>query len=887
MSLNPGALLGPYEILSPIGAGGMGQVFRARDKRLGRIVAIKILPPHRFAVRDWSQRFRREALAISALSHPNVCALFDVGETVIDDETVSYLVMEYLDGETLRDRMRSGALPTRNAIDTGVQIANGLAAAHRKGLVHRDLKPENVFLTRDGVVKILDFGLVKATGELDPAPSDQGQTQPGTIVGTAAYMAPEQIRGEAIDLRADIFSFGVLLYEMLTGNQPFAGETAVDTMSQILNTEPEELTGFLPDSSAGVAEIVRRCLMKSPEERFASSRDLAFSLEAVSRGSHPTPKPRTADVSSAQRKKTSGRDVRSPLLGIALVVALVLMIAAGRFLTSHHDDPGPPAARPLTHSGKDGAPAASTDGRFIAFVSSRDGRERIWLKQLADGTEVALTSGPEDWAPRFSRDGATIFFTRSTAAGIAIYRVPVIGGEPRKVIDNAIDADISPDGRRLAFIRNRVAGSRYSTLCVASSDGTAVKEISSTTNEELNSPRWSPDGERIVVTSNPHSTSAGALLLLNADGGSPHVITRSTPHGLYSAAAWTDDSRGLVFTELETVATMAMRTRGGTARVLLYDLSSETFRPIVWNAHASADSIDLLPGGRVVLSEDFTRQNLQEISLDNASGTHWLTRGTAIDRQPSYAPDGNRVVFTSERSGNPDIWEIVPATGAVRRLTDDAAVDWDPVVAADGHLLWSSSRGGHFEVWSASGEGAGARQVTADGGDAENPTAPRDGGWIYYDSSHPQKDGLWRVHPDGSAAAMVVRGETAHPAVSADGAYVLFHRPEPDGSTWTLVVTRLADGATFDLARLLHRTARGQWIGATHAIAFITDEGLVAQDFVPGTDTTATRRSLVRLERDATIETFAISPDGKHAVLSILEPASDLMITDGVEALVK
>jgi len=881
MSIDSGALLGPYELLSPIGAGGMGQVFRARDKRLGRIVAVKVLPPHRFAVRDWSQRFRREAVAISALSHPNVCALFDIGETVIDDETVSYLVMEYLDGETLRDRLKQGAFPVRQAIDVGVQIANGLAAAHRKGLIHRDLKPENVFLTRDGVVKILDFGLVKAIDDLEPASSDQKQTQPGTIVGTAAYMAPEQIRGDAIDLRADIFSLGVVLYEMLTGLQPFHGETAVDTMSQVLNTEPEELTGFLSDSSAGVAEIVRRCLMKNPDDRYASARDLGFTLEAVSFGSGK----RRMDVSSTPRKAVkSGRDVRSPLLGLGLVAGLALLLTAGRFLTAHRDDPGPPAARPLTHSGKDEAPAASPDGRFIAFVSSRDGRERVWLKQLADGTEVALTSGPEDWAPRFSSDGATLFFTRATPAGIAIYRVPVLGGEPRKVLDNAFDADVARDGR-IAFIRNRAGGTRTSTLCVASSDATSVKEISATANEDLAAPRWSPDGEQIVVTNNPRSTSGGALLLVKADGSSQHVITRSGPHGLFSAAAWTDDSGGLVFTELETIATVAMRTRGGTARVLLYDLSSETFRPIVWNAHASADTIDLLPGGRLVFSEDFTRQNLQEIALDRAGDTHWLTRGTAIDRQPSYSPDGNRVVFTSDRSGNPDIWEMVPSTGAVRRLTDDTAVDWDPVIAADGHLLWSSSRGGHFEVWRANGDGEAARQITADGGDAENPTAPRTADWIYYDSSHPQKDGLWRVHPDGGAAAMVLRGETAHPAVSADGEYVLFHRPEPDGGTWTLVVMRIADGTTFELARALRRSVRGQWLGATHTIVYIAEEGLMAQDFVPGRDTTSTHRPLTRLDRDATIETFGISQDGKRAVLSILEPASDLMITDGIEGL--
>jgi len=340
-----------------------------------------------------------------------------------------------------------------------------------------------------------------------------------------------------------------------------------------------------------------------------------------------------------------------------------------------------------------------------------------------------------------------------------------------------------------------------------------------------------------------------------------------------------------LLTELETAGTPDMRTRGGTARVLLYDLGSETFRPILWNAHSSADTVEILPGGRLVFSEDFTRQNLHEVSLRGTTDAHWLTRGTAIDRQPSYSPDGSRVVFTSDRSGNADIWEVAPATGAVRRLTDHAAIDWDPAIAADGKLLWSSSRAGHFEVWTASGDGEGARQLTTDGGDAENPSAPRDSSWVYYDSSHPEKDGLWRVRADGSAAAMVVRGETAHPEVSADGDYVLFHRPESDTGTGTLAVMRISDGATFALARSLRGSARGRWVGTTHTIAFLTEDGLVEQEFIPGTDTTSMRRVLVHRDRDATIETFAISADGTRAVLSILEPASDLMVTDGIERL--
>jgi serine/threonine protein kinase len=892
-----GTILGNYELLSTIGVGGMGQVYRARDTRLGRIVAIKVLPPHLFGVRDFSQRFRREALAVSALSHPNICALYDVGELVIEQGgesmTVSYLVMEHLEGETLRERLQS-AMSSRQALDIAIQIANALAAAHRKGLIHRDLKPENVFLTRDGVVKVLDFGLVKAVNESASDAPSASHTQPGHILGTAAYMSPEQVRGEAVDHRSDIFAFGVVLYEMLTGLQPFHGETAVETMSQILTIEPRDVAMLSADIPPGLPDIVGHCLVKNVNDRFASARDLAFSLEAISRGSLPPAARRTTTPSRPPRIEPPVGAKKRAAMAAALVAALALTIIGGRFLTHRADDPGPPATRPLTHSGKDSSAAASPDGRLIAFVSLRDGSSRIWLKQLADGTEVAVTVGPEDWAPRFSPDGATIYFTRSTSTSSAIWRVPAVGGQPRKAIDNGFDGDVSPDGRRIAFIRNRIAGSRFSTLCLAPAGGGSVQEIASSTNEELTSPRWSPDGEWIAVTRKPRSSTSGSVMLISPDGEKRRLVARSQPHGLVSGAAWTDDSRAIVFTELETVTSIAMRERGGTARVVLYELGSGSFTPILWNPHASVDTIDVLHGGRLLFAEDFTRLNLQEVSLGKPSDAHWLTRGTAIDRQPSYSPDGNRVVFTSDRGGNTDVWEVVPTTGAVRRLTDDPAVDWDPVVAPDGALLWSSNRGGHFEAWSASADGEGAHQVTTDGADAENPTTPLDRQWIYYDSSHPEKEGLWRVRPDGRDAAPVLRAETAHPEVSADGQYVVYHRPEPGGGSSAVDAVRVADGTVIQIARNLRGADRGRarWLGNTHTIVFFADDeqgrgGLFTQDLDPTRDTTSTRRALTGFDRETTVETFAISPDGKRAVLAIREPASGLMITDPIEALTR
>ena len=891
MVLAPGSVLGPYEIVSLVGAGGMGQVYRAVDTRLGRIVALKTLPPHRAAVGDFADRFEREARAISSLSHPNICALYDVGKS---DNGVPFLVMEFLEGETLRERLRE-RITVRSALDIAVQVAHGLAAAHRKALIHRDLKPENIFLTRDGVVKIVDFGLVKAIETADDEVPDSRatvrRTEPGLMVGTAHYVAPEQIRGEVIDHRVDIFSFGIVLYEMLAGMAPFDGDNAVATMAKTLHDEPRPLSELVAELPPGIEPIVSRCLAKEPDDRFGSARDLAIALDAISRGSRSVPFSRPPRDSRSRSSSAATR--RSPaahaLLGVALLAAIALVIAGGRYVTRRESAPEPPFARTLTHSGNDHSPAATVDGRYVAFVSTRDGRERIWLKQLADGTEVALTAGPSDSAPRFSPDGASLLFTRTTAEGTALFRVAIVGGEPRKLVDNAFDGDFSPDGRSLAFIRDRTDGDRFTTLCVAPLGGGEARELASSVSDDFLFPRWSPDGRWLAVTRKPRGTSGAAVLLVHLADGALSEVASKEPHGMLSSVAWMPDASAFLFAELEAITTASLRRRGGAARVLKYDLSSESFEPVLWNPHASADTLDLA-NGRLVFTEDITRHNLQEVALgvaaSSTTGAHWLTRGTAIDRQPTYTADGRRVVFCSDRGGSADLWELELATGSVRRLTDDPAVDWDPATTTDGKLLWSSNRGGHFEVWTANADGGSARQISADGVDAENPSTPADAKSVLYDSSNPAKEGLWRMGRDGSNAVQVVRAETAHPEVSADGQYIVYHRPADGGQIVEAV--RVADGARFIVARLNGPdTGRSRWLGASHTVVFegLDEEGrsgLYAQDFVAGTETAATRRKLAGFDAQTTVETFAIAPDGRRAVLSVREPSSGLMIADGV-----
>jgi eukaryotic-like serine/threonine-protein kinase len=892
MPLARGALLGPYRVDAEIGSGGMGHVFRATDTRLDRAVAIKVLPEHRWSDPQLRHRFEREARALSSLSHPNLCSLYDIGEIAQPGGTTPYLVMELLEGETLRDRLENGPIGMRKALMWSAQIAHGLAAAHQKGVIHRDLKPENVFITEGELLKILDFGLA-TTQQAATDSSTVLRTQPGIVMGTAHYMSPEQVRGSNLDARSDIFSLGIVLYEMLTGQVPFHARSPVETMNAILVDEPPDI-GSLISIPENVEELVWRCLEKDPARRFSSARDLAFALESAAKTlTSATPAPvrrRTSEPPAAPSTSKRTRAIVLIVMAASIVAAAVL--SRGTFDTPA---PEPPRLRTLTYSGRDSSPAASPDGRLIAFVSSRDGLRRIWLKQLADGTEAAITNGPDDTAPRFAPDGSVLLFTRTENGVHAIHRVPVVGGEPRKLIDNAFDGDWSPDGKQIAFIRNRgERNSRTSTLCITLTNGGSPREIASSTTDELRAPRWSPTGNAIVVTRAPRGTNAGSLLVIDLVSGDKQILTRAQPHGLLSGAAWVAGGEALVYAELDTLVSTGLPGRGRGSAIVLHEVNGGRARVLLRNPHSSADTVDVIGNGRLVFSEDFTRQSLREVTLDGTGRERWLSRGMSVDRQPSYARGGKSVVFTSDRAGSLDIWELMLDSGSLRRITDHDGIDWDPFPSADGTaLFWSSDRSGHFEIWTSALDGANPQQATQDGVDAENPSLPLASDWVFYDSSNPRRDALWRIPRGGGPAVLVVEAETAHPEVSTDGAFVVYQRPEAGGSI-AIDVVRVADGVVFPLARGFTglSAVRARWIGATHTVAFRArdDRGTVAlfaQDFRAGVDTISTRRQLSPADPDATPETFAISPDGKRAVLAIVDEASGLMMAEGVEAISK
>ena len=426
MTLITGSRLGPYEISAAIGAGGMGEVYRARDTQLGRDVAIKVLPSFLPADPDRLRRFEQEARAAAALNHPNILVVFQLGT----HDGVPYLVSELLEGSTLREPLQRGALPIRKAIDYGAQIARGLAAAHEKGIVHRDLKPENVFVTKDGRVKILDFGLARLLpqrGEVEVnAPTLSDLTDPGTVMGTVGYMSPEQVRGKPADHRADIFAFGAILYEMLTGKRAFQKTTSAETMTAILNEEPPGVSQLVPLAPPAMQRVVHRCLEKSPEQRFQSASDLAFALEALSDSSSVT----------VAAPASSDRERRSKLVATTVGLTVVVLLAGAAlmfFRTRKSSGPTSTAYVQLTNFADSAvAPALSPDGRMLAFIrgdSTFVGHGEVYVKLLPDGEPVQLThDGLSKMGPlAFSPDGSRIAYT----VGIAdSWTVPVLGGGP-------------------------------------------------------------------------------------------------------------------------------------------------------------------------------------------------------------------------------------------------------------------------------------------------------------------------------------------------------------------------------------------------------------------------------------------------------------------------
>jgi hypothetical protein len=515
MNLASGTKLGPYEIVSLLGAGGMGEVYRARDSRLRRDVAIKVLPQALSLDADRMRRFEQEALATAALNHPNILAVFDIGTS----DGSPYVVSELLEGETLRERLRSGAIATRKALEYALQIAHGLAAAHEKGIIHRDLKPENLFVTKDGRVKILDFGLAKLT-QVDPGSSahtsvatvTHGGTEAGVVMGTAGYMSPEQVRGLALDPRSDIFSFGAILYEMLSGKRAFHGDTPADTMSSILKEDPPELSETNRNVSPALERIVQHCLEKNPEGRFHAASDIAFDLEHLSGVSGSSARVNTAGVNT-------GGSRRKVLIAVAAGLALAGLIYVLGWWTGKSGARAPQAEyQQITfRTGSIGNARFTPDGSMVYSASWEGGEDQLYISRTDDpgsrelgikDAELLSISKNGEMAIRLNTEGYSGYARSGTLA-----RVPLSGGTPREVIDHVQDADWAANGESMAVVRYVPENNHWRL------EYPAGKILLDGINW-ISHPKISPDGKWIAFADheNPNGDDEGSLAVIGADG---------------------------------------------------------------------------------------------------------------------------------------------------------------------------------------------------------------------------------------------------------------------------------------------------------------------------------------------------------------------------------
>jgi serine/threonine protein kinase len=839
-----------------------------------------VLPQH-LAVTDESRaRFEREARTISQLNHPHICTLHDIGR----ENGTDYLVMELLDGETLAHRLEKGALPLAETLALGRQIAEALDRAHRAGVVHRDLKPGNIMLTRSGA-KLLDFGLARSAGlaptigSLSLSPTmTRPLTTEGAIVGTFQYMSPEQLESKEADARSDLWALGCVLYEMTTGTRAFASASQASLIAAIMTGEPRSMTELQPVTPPRLEKVIRQCLKKDPDERWQSARDLMFALDLIGGADPHLPVVTAPTVRSV-----------APWIGAAIaVVGLVLGFVAGRLARSPSGE-GSIRTSTLSQGTRDSEPAVSPDGRLAAFGAVRQDGQGLWLMDMITRSEVKLTS-ESDHFPRFSADGGSILFTRLQNGRPSLWRIPVIGGTARIVLDDASDGDPSPDGDRIAYLSGSTDSSGVQArLMLAKSDGTGGRALWSQGSALLGSPRWSPDGRRISVITSGNQNTPNAVVVVSASTGTSRLYP--APNGaVLSNAIWDGTADGLIVAE--GVGVTAVQ-RAASGRLFRLDARSGKYRALGWLENFPT-IIDPLPDGRLVLSCPLARQGLREVSLEARSLTdgRTLTSGLAIDRQPVYSPDGKTVMFSSNRGGTLDLWEVSVETGEMRRVTDDPADDWDPAYVPGGQsIIWCSARSGAYEIWTARRDGSAPRQVSHDSLDAENPSVTADGQSVIYSSANRAKSGLWRVPFAGGDGQHLLRDGTLIPDLSPDGRYV---------SVLTNVGTLAANLGVFDLAerRLLPDPVPIHVVNGTIQMgrSRITPDGdaVIYTEVRPDGHPILLRRPLSAWSTGAgridtlftgsneSIESFGLAPDGKRAVVSVVDWLSGLTITERV-----
>jgi Tol biopolymer transport system component/predicted Ser/Thr protein kinase len=884
-----GQTISHYQVLEKLGEGGMGVVYKAKDTHLGRLVAIKVLPAERVANPERKRRFIQEAKAASALNHPNIVTIHEIA----CEDGRDFIVMEYVAGKTLDQLIGRKGLKLSETLKYSIQMADALAVAHAAGIVHRDLKPANVMVTEKGLVKVLDFGLAKLTeaapgdeaGETLSAAEEAPHTEEGAILGTVAYMSPEQAEGKKVDARSDIFSFGSLLYEVITGRRAFRGETKVSTLSAILKEEPQPPSSVAEDVPRDLEKIVARCMRKDPGRRFQLMEDVKIALEELKEESDSGRLATGAPAQLAAAQKPPNRLLAAGLLALGLA-----LIGAGIWLRVFHPgvtDGPPPRVVPLTsYPGLEIQPALSPDGKQVAFAwnGEKEDNYDIYVKLVDAGTPLRLTTNPQpDCSPAWSPDGRYIAFLRWSPKGAEVYVIPALGGSERKLAQTAAIVDWtgaastggrlswSPDGRSLAVV-DRSSPKEPNSIYLLSTETREKRRLTLPPAGYAGDvyPALSPDGGTLAFV-RIRGAAAQDVYLEAFGGGKPSAEPRrlTFDERYVNGIDWTPDGRSILFSS----------NRSGTYEMWRIPASGgQPERLAFGDGHHPSISRD---GHRLAFARSSSNYNIWRASGPGAAEKRTpptkLIASTQGEYQPQFSPDGKRIAFGSDRSGSSEIW-VADSEGLnpVQLTSFGGPAVGSPRWSPDGRwIAFDSSKEGQRDIYVVSAEGGAARRLTTDPSQDVRPSWSGDGRWIYFGSNRSGDWQVWKLSAEGGSAVQVTRKGGREAFEAPDGRFLYYTKFGVAG-IWRVPV----DGG--EETQVLDRGLQSYWT--------LTSQGIYVRTWKPPLAPVIELYSFAtgRLARVAELAKgkdyslgLSVSPDDKWILYTQLDRVdSDLMLVE-------
>ena len=818
--LSPGQRVTHYEILASIGEGGMGEVYLARDTKLGRRVALKLLPDYFANDANRMRRFRQEARAASMLNHPNVCVIHEVSET---EDGRPFITMEYVEGPTLGQRLAGNTLRLHDALDIAIQIADALVAAHEAGIVHRDIKPENIVLRTDGYAKVLDFGLAKLTESREGFDSNTATTlmrtsTPGLVMGTVAYMSPEQARGIAVDHRTDIWSLGVVLYEMISGRVPFEGETPTDVVVGIVERDQPSLAESIEGLPPELDRIVRKALRKDRDERYQLAKEMAIDLRSLrrelqaelelGRSLPPAAKGQaqmnraTTDLHASHRTTTLPLNLASASFRqIAFIILAVFAVGALLFVGYRMWRTSPAALHrfqrinvtKLTTNGNAAFAAISRDGKYVAYVINEGGQQSLWLRQVAVESNVRILPARSGHylGIAFSPDSNYIYYGYvDSNQRPELYKVPVLGMGAAAMRINLYTGPqaVSHDGKEIAFFQYDDQ-KQEDRLIVANADGSSEHVVAKRKWPERFGwnwdarPAWSTDNEKLSAVLVDPTEAAFYLKIYEirlSDRADQTITLTGKKFELLEGLSLLEDASGVMATAKAQGASFFQvweLLRDGTVQQITNDLSDYL------SLSLTADSGSIVTVQRQVLSNIWAAPKSDPVHATP------VTSGAGRYFDICWTPDG-RVLYASDASGNAHIYEL-DLQGMTSKALTDVGRNYAPAVSPDGRsIAFHSNRSGIFQIWQADRDGSNPRQLTAGTVESNWPQFSADGKWVVYQHWEAEGSGsIWKVPVGGGAPIKVSDKRAIRPAISPDGNWIAsWIRDKQPDSPWRLVV---------------------------------------------------------------------------------------------------